>query len=458
MNNKLEKFWTHINYRSDFTLSEQFIDREGATINPLSMDWRIVYTVPCSAPRTYIASYENGVLTNATVDTETNTIYVSFDNHGLSIGVLVATIEYSLPNSTFADGSQTIVKPKITGVKLWDGASDCIKAEPSVFVLNYVRGPKGADGESAYQLAQSAGYEGTEQELAQALERVPSIPEVLVINTTKLALRNAEYGRELYDKILEAKTNALPLMATPSNTVTTQRIINLQYDANTSAVLLVVEDIPKTIDNGATYAERLVFYHIASDGTITKEEYKGNVGEGVKFTPQELTDAQQAQVRANIGVPTLIGVDMAAIGNGNDTAYYKALYNAIAEAQASGNGFVLYSASPANRNNISGVVYSQANQWVELHLLYAFSTLDAGIVGTVKAVRITSTGALSVLFYKEIKIGVVDGAEIIAGSVPLSALNGADLARNNEGIISAAQDYTDTAIQNAITSTLNTPV
>ena len=439
-------------------LAERLVDMAGNILDPLENDWEIAYTVECSQPRTYIASNKGGVLTNATIDEATNTIYVTFDRHGLPMGALVATLKYGFANPMYPDGTQEIQVPKLTGVLLWDGPSDDAKAEPSVFVLNYVRGPKGADGESAYQLAQSAGYEGTEQELAQALERVPSIPEVLVINTTKLALRNAEYGRELYDKILEAKTNALPLMATPSNTVTTQRIINLQYDANTSAVLLVVEDIPKTIDNGATYAERLVFYHIASDGTITKEEYKGNVGEGVKFTPQELTDAQQAQVRANIGVPTLIGVDMAAIGNGNDTAYYKALYNAIAEAQASGNGFVLYSASPANRYNISGVVYSQANQWVELHLLYAFSTLGAGIVGTVKAVRITSTGALSVLFYKEINIGVVDGAEIIAGSVPLSALNGADLARNNEGIISAAQDYTDTAIQNAITSTLNTPV
>ena len=448
-------------------LAERLVDMSGNVLDPLDNDWEIAYAVECSQPRTYIASNKGGVLTNATIDEATNTIYVTFNRHGLPMGALVATLKYGFANPMYPDGTQEIQVPKLTGVLLWDGPSDDAKAEPSVFVLNYVRGPQGPQGvqgpqgeagESAFELAQSAGYEGTEQELAQALERVPSMPEVLVVNTTKLALKNAEYGRELYDKILEAKTNALPLMATPSNTVTSQRIINLRYDSNTSTALLVVEDIPKTTDNGATYAERLVFYYIASDGTVTKQEYKGNVGEGVTYTPQELTDAQQAQARANIGVPTLIGVDMTAIGNGNDTAYNKALYNAIAEAQASGNGFVLYSASPANRNNISGVVYSQSNQWVELHLLYTFSTLGAGLVGTVKAVRITSTGALSVLFNKDIKIGVVDGTEIIAGSVPLSALNGADLAQYKEGIISDAQDYTDTAIQKAITLTLNTPV
>lgn len=396
MNNKLEKFWTHINYRSDFTLSEQFIDREGATINPLSMDWRIVYTVPCSAPRTYIASYENGVLTNATVDTETNTVYVSFDNHGLPIGVLVATIEYSLPNSTFADGAQTIVQPKITGVKLWDGASDCIKAEPSAFLLDYMQ------GESAYDMAVAAGFSGTAEELSEALERVPSIPEILIINTTKLALRRAEYGKELYDKVTEAKTNAKPLLATASNVVTTQRIINLQYDSKTSEVVIAVEDIPKTTDGGVSYAFRIVFFTIASDGTITKAEYKGNVGGDIKYTPQELTEAQKAQARANIGVDSVIVAVSKSLLENHDTTHALSIYNALASADSEGKPVLFSTLDFSTEWNVSAFAYSRSSKFIKLQFTKIAKALGSGVRIGLVVYKITETGEVSTMLSKSL--------------------------------------------------------
>lgn len=197
--NKLEKYWTHINYRSDFTLAERLLNRDGEAIDPLSMDWRIVYSVACAAPRTYTASHIDGVLTNATIDSATNTIYVEFDGHNLPLGVLVATIEYDNVNPMYPDGVQRVCLPKITGVKLWEGASDEIKAEPSVFILDYVKGDRGEQGpqgeqgsqgpqgpqgvtgatgaqgpagQSAYQAAQAGGYTGTSSQFSSDLSKM----------------------------------------------------------------------------------------------------------------------------------------------------------------------------------------------------------------------------------------------------------------------------------------------
>lgn len=188
--------YTRINYRSAFTLAEQLIDRNGNAIAPLSLNWRITYTVKCATPRTFTASNENGVLTNAIIDEATDTIVVTFpDTHGLPIGPLSKVLQYTIPSDVFS-GGQPIVVPASTGFFLWDGASDDDAAEPSQFLLNYSQGaqgpagpqgaqgpagtpgeqgspgpvgPQGEDGKSAFQYAQQGGYTGTEAEFAAKL-------------------------------------------------------------------------------------------------------------------------------------------------------------------------------------------------------------------------------------------------------------------------------------------------
>lgn len=94
-------------------------------------------------------------------------IHVIADNHGLPKGGLILLLKNYIPNPLYPDGIRTIEERHRLDIILVEGnGKDAAEGENSVeLVTPYVY-------ITAYMLARSAGFEGTEEEYANALNKI----------------------------------------------------------------------------------------------------------------------------------------------------------------------------------------------------------------------------------------------------------------------------------------------
>lgn len=106
---------TRINYRSDFTLTLRFRDREGREVTPPLSDWEARFSTPRLNGQ-FRCGVRNGVPYNCTLDEDC--ARVQFDGHGLGPGELQCRFSVSLPDNSFPDGARTIASTLNTGITL----------------------------------------------------------------------------------------------------------------------------------------------------------------------------------------------------------------------------------------------------------------------------------------------------------------------------------------------------
>lgn len=133
-----------VNFKSDIAFEEHIIGLDGQGIDPLSLDWEIVYRT--SGSRRFVASNDGGSLTNAIIDENSGEMVVVFARHGLPQGRLIKELHVELDNEIFPEGIQNNYVPQVTQFELWDGPTDYSAAAPSELLLSYVKGDKGDPG------------------------------------------------------------------------------------------------------------------------------------------------------------------------------------------------------------------------------------------------------------------------------------------------------------------------
>ncbi len=228
-----------VNFKSDIAFEEHIIGLDGQGIDPLSLDWEIVYRT--SGSRRFVASNDGGSLTNAIIDENSGEMVVVFARHGLPQGRLIKELHVELDNEIFPEGIQNNYVPQVTQFELWDGPTDYSAAAPSELLLSYVKGdkgdpgidavvsgaeamtlpagskatvrnagasqnaffvfgiPAGHDGKSAYQYARESGFSESEEEFSRILaDAVTKTDMEKVLGDIEQALEiiNSEYDED----------------------------------------------------------------------------------------------------------------------------------------------------------------------------------------------------------------------------------------------------------------------
>lgn len=145
-----------VTFESDFTLRLKAVDTEGNELDEFpSGDFEIVFT--CGG-RKYSCSRRGERYTNCKMNDD-GTLTVVFDSHNLLPGVLRMKMFLHLPNALYPDGEQTVAGGCIAlGVELVACGGDDFSTEfDAELVMPYAI-------ITAYQMAVSAGYKGTEKE------------------------------------------------------------------------------------------------------------------------------------------------------------------------------------------------------------------------------------------------------------------------------------------------------
>lgn len=103
----------YYNDGDDLELVATLTDKEGTTIDPLSINWKITYyTRPQAA---YSISCTDGVPEKCKIID--NEIHVYVDKHFFGTGTLLSRAWFSIPNENFNDGTQDVsTQPVETGI------------------------------------------------------------------------------------------------------------------------------------------------------------------------------------------------------------------------------------------------------------------------------------------------------------------------------------------------------
>lgn len=131
----------HVNYKSDFILREIFKNSQGNTV-PLPIECDIIITYRTSPFKEFTASRINGVYTNCAI-TNTGSLLIFFNDHGLDRGYLTRTLQVDYRNSIMPDNYLNITNPENTGIELWEHESEVHGVIECDVILNYVQGDKG---------------------------------------------------------------------------------------------------------------------------------------------------------------------------------------------------------------------------------------------------------------------------------------------------------------------------
>ncbi len=160
------------NYNSDFTiiLTPKSIGGESLSAFPEG-DIRLVFE--CGGKK-YVCAREDGKYVNALLNDD-GTLTCIFDNHGLLPGVMKMSGSITLPDTSYPDGNKRIAIPvRSMDIELTNAGKDDV-AEFSVdLVMPFAI-------ISAYQMAVSAGYTGTEAEWIKLMTQGTEIKDILSI-------------------------------------------------------------------------------------------------------------------------------------------------------------------------------------------------------------------------------------------------------------------------------------
>lgn len=205
-----------INYKSDFDFILRLIDCRGNEVGVPEYDWHANFYTS-SQTESFVASCLDGKYTNCFDDN--GKIHIVCNSHNLLPGTLKVEFVAEIPNGIYPDDFERVVNPQPLDIKLVRKTHSCvdsievdvilpyIKGDPFTFddftpeQLEFLKGPKGDTGLSAYEQAVIGGYDGTEQEfsqyLAKADEMVSHVPtdnelEAIEPNIITDALRKTE--------------------------------------------------------------------------------------------------------------------------------------------------------------------------------------------------------------------------------------------------------------------------
>ena len=170
-----------INYKSDFELLVTWVGEDAIT--PFSLKFEV-------GGRQFVASYD-GEDWKKCKQVDDKHILVVFDSHRFGCGTLGCELTYYLNDEAYADGTKKITVPVETDIVLVQGVSDDEVVDLSMEIFpNYKQGEPGVPGESAFQIAQRHGFDGTEEEWLLSLRAniVVEGDSTLIIDGKKFTL------------------------------------------------------------------------------------------------------------------------------------------------------------------------------------------------------------------------------------------------------------------------------
>lgn len=151
----------HIYYRNDFAVEVELFNFEGVKVSPPEWKWSIEFS---DSRKKYVCSLDKG---NAEV-MDDGSVMCYLDNHNFYCGRLSCKFKEQIPNLSYLDGFQQVIRPTDIDVELWDKPSDN-DGNVSVSVIpDYVI-------YDAYMTAKANGYTGTAEEFYDALNHIIDI-------------------------------------------------------------------------------------------------------------------------------------------------------------------------------------------------------------------------------------------------------------------------------------------
>lgn len=151
----------HIYYHNDFAVEVELFNFEGVKVSPPEWKWSIEFS---DSRKKYVCSLEKG---NAEV-MDDGSVMCYLDNHNFYCGRLSCKFKEQIPNLSYLDGFQRVIRPTDIDVELWDKPSDN-DGNVSVSVIpDYVI-------YDAYMTAKANGYTGTAEEFYDALNHIVDI-------------------------------------------------------------------------------------------------------------------------------------------------------------------------------------------------------------------------------------------------------------------------------------------
>lgn len=151
----------HIYYRNDFAVEVELFNFEGVKVPPPEWKWSIEFS---DSIKKYVCSLEKG---NAEV-MDNGSVMCYLDNHNFYCGRLSCKFKEQIPNLSYLDGFQRVIRPTDIDVELWDKPSDN-DGNVSVSVIpDYVI-------YDAWMIAKANGYSGTQEEFYDALNHIVDI-------------------------------------------------------------------------------------------------------------------------------------------------------------------------------------------------------------------------------------------------------------------------------------------
>lgn len=213
----------HIYYRNDFAVEVELFNLEGVKVSPPEWKWSIEFS---DSRKKYVCSLEKG---NAEV-MDDGSVMCYLDNHNFYCGRLSCKFKEQIPNLSYLDGFQQVIRPTDIDVELWDKASDNEGTATVTVIPDYVI-------YDAYMTAKANGYTGTAEEFYDALNHIVDINKKEAERVEAEANRvTAEQQRA--DNFI-AMESALTTATSKANTATTK-----------------AEEASKRADNSATEASQ----------------------------------------------------------------------------------------------------------------------------------------------------------------------------------------------------------
>lgn len=175
-------------YQSDFALRLTLKQLSGQAVSTFpDCDFDLVFT--CGG-KSYTCSRKSGEYYNCEMNTD-GTLTCVFDNHGLLTGKLKVEAYFYTPDTLYPDGTKKSVLPQDTGIELvMCGGEDTVEFDIDTVMPYAII--------TAYQMAVSAGYTGTEQEWLD-----------MMMGATKIDIRQSEGDSTTAVMSQKATTDAL---------------------------------------------------------------------------------------------------------------------------------------------------------------------------------------------------------------------------------------------------------
>ena len=163
----------HIYYRNDFAVEVESFNLEGVKVSPPEWKWSMEFS---DSRKKYVCSLEKG---NAEV-MDDGSVMCYLDNHNFYCGRLSCKFKEQIPNLSYLDGFQRVIRPTDIDVELWDKPSDNDGTATVTVIPDYVI-------YDAWMIAKANGYSGTQEEFYTALNELPTTIETAesVLQDTK---------------------------------------------------------------------------------------------------------------------------------------------------------------------------------------------------------------------------------------------------------------------------------